>query len=378
MGVKLNLNIVITFISTLMILSIIINPKICLTSGLQGLNLFIKSVFPSLFPFLVIINLMISFKGVDIYASILGGVLCKPLRLPRNCSIVVMVSFLCGYPLGAKFAVDLYTKKEIDYSTCQRLIAIASNPSPLFVIGFIGVNLLGNPFLGYVLLLSTYISCLIMSFILKPNKEKSFYQSFKQNKKLVNENSSPNTHKIGAALKDAIHNGIITCLDIGGFIVFFSVIISIIKNNTLLDIVLNKISYVIPLNVDFIESSLLGIIEITNGCNELNSLSINPQWKIILISFLLGFSGLSIIAQVSSFIAPYNFSIKIYIKNKLLQGFLCSIISLILLKVDIFNLSENVFNYTSKNPHSFYGIYVVIILAFFSLFIIKKLFNRIS
>jgi sporulation integral membrane protein YlbJ len=289
-----------------------------------------------------------------------------------------MISILCGYPLGAKFAISLYEKKEIDFLTCQRLIAIASNPSPLFVIGFIGVTLLESSSLGYILLLSTYISCLLMSFILKPSKQESFHSLFKKSEKNISKNPSLKISNLGEVLKESIHNSVLTCIDIGGFIVFFSVLIGIIKNNTLLDIVLSEISFIIPLNSVLVKSLFLGLIEITNGCNELNSVSMSLDLKIIFISFLLGFSGLSIIAQVSSFICPHHFSIKTYFHNKLIQGFLCSLTSSLLLKTPLYSFSENVFNYAPKNLYTFYDTYLIIILFTFSLFIMKTLFNRIS
>lgn len=82
-----------------------------------------------------------------------------------------MVSFLCGYPLGAKYAADLYENDIISFSTFERLVNIASNPGPLFIIGAVGTSMLKNKYLGYILLISCYLSCIAMGIIL-PNKKR--------------------------------------------------------------------------------------------------------------------------------------------------------------------------------------------------------------
>ena len=114
MSGKFTLSLFITLSCTLVLYMIIQNPKLCIDSALNGAKLFFNSVFPSLFPFLVIVNIIIAFNGIFIYSKFLGPLLCRPLKLPSCCSIVLIVSLLCGYPLGAKYTVQLYEKGLID------------------------------------------------------------------------------------------------------------------------------------------------------------------------------------------------------------------------------------------------------------------------
>lgn len=115
-NIKLNTNLFMTLLCTIFIINIVLSPESSLKSALYGGKLFITSVFPSVFPFLILINIMISFDGINIYSKILGNIICRPLRLPKNCSVVLIVSILCGYPLGAKYAYDLYKKKRYRYT----------------------------------------------------------------------------------------------------------------------------------------------------------------------------------------------------------------------------------------------------------------------
>ena len=165
----LNINILITIICSLIILQIILAPNICIHYTISGAKLFFNAVFPSLFPFLVVINIIISYDGIHIYSKLLGNIICKPLKLPKECNFALLISVLCGYPLGARYTCDLYEKNIIDLNTCERLLNIASNSSPLFIIGSVGASMMLSAKIGYILLLSNILSCIFMGFII-PSK----------------------------------------------------------------------------------------------------------------------------------------------------------------------------------------------------------------
>lgn len=365
----LSKNVIITILCTILIFNIILKPKICLTSALAGGKLFLNSVFVSIFPFLVIINIMLCYDGVNIYSKILGSVLCRPLNLPKNCSIVLIISILCGYPLGAKYACDLYEENYIDYDTCQRLISIASNPSPLFVLGVVGISMLNSNSLGFLLLFSNYLSCLAMAIIVSSKKS-----TFENHNRFLESKSNKNT--LGTILKSSIDNAFKTSFSIGGFIIFFSVLTAIIKNNIIFDIVFKRLS------ITF-ENLFLGLLEMTNGCNFISTLNIDIMYKVIIISFLLAFSGLSIISQTYSIIYKINLPLSLYIKRKFIQGFICSIITLILYKLNIFNISRStfslqIFNYNGLNLTNIFTIELIVLIIPILIYKFIKLFNRIS
>ncbi len=171
---KSSKNLLLTTLFSLLIIYIILNPKDCIAFTINGAKLFFYSVFPSLFPFLVIVNLIFSFGGIEIYSKFLGKLLCTPLRLPKECSVVILASLFCGYPLGSRYACELYERKVIDKPTFERLLNIATNGSPLFIIGSVGTAMLHSAFLGYILLISNALSCIVMGLIL-PTKKTNKY-----------------------------------------------------------------------------------------------------------------------------------------------------------------------------------------------------------
>ncbi len=356
----------------MIILQIILAPTICIQYTISGAKLFFNSVFPSLFPFLVIINIIISYNGILIYSKLLGNLICTPLKLSKECSFALLVSVLCGYPLGARYTCGLYEKHIIDLNTCERLLNIASNASPLFVIGAVGTSMMSSPKLGYMLLLSNIISCILMGFII-PSKGLGFKIKDK------NANSAKSQHlntNIGITLKNSIEDALKNSLNIGGFIVVFSVITGIIKDNVIFHIVFNNLSSITGFPKNFIEGLFLGILEVTNGCYLISSSNLSLYVKLPVLSFLIGFSGLSIISQVYSYTYKYNVSIKKYIARKFIQAIISSILTMILYY--IFLHTSSIFTFSDMNIYKSSSLYIlVLIILFVPLLIINiiKLFH---
>lgn len=351
-----NKNIFVTIICSLLILQIIAAPKVCIDGVISGALLFFHKVFPSLFSFLVVSNIMLAYDGVHIYSKALGSIICRPLRLPKSCNFVLIISLLCGYPLGAKYACDLHERNIIDLTTCERLLNIASNASPLFMLGSVGISMLGNSYIGYILLLSNFLSCILMGLLL-PNKIKTNIKSTYQEK------LTTSVSNIGNVLKSSVENSIKTCLSIGGFVTLFSVVNNILKTNYLFNMFIYHISNLTNISKDIVEGFSLGIIEMTNGCNLIASSNTSIVIKIALVSFLFTFSGLSIMAQVYSFTYKFDISMKKYALRKVLQGCICSILSILMYENGILNFSKQtlLYNYFSQNKIS--DIFIIIMLA---------------
>lgn len=144
-------------------------------------------------------------------------------------------------------------------------------------------------------------------------------------------------NNLGGILSNAILESSKTIIMIGGFVVIFSVIISILGNSKILEI----FSYLlyIPLkllNIDlsFAKPIISGIIELTNGVLLVSSVTSKAlSFNIIICAFLLGFGGISVLLQVLSITSKSDLSIKKYIYGKLLQGIIAAIYTYILINL---------------------------------------------
>ena len=365
---KLRKNQIITILITLFIALFIINLSICIESTFTGLNLVIKAILPTLFPFSVICNLIIHYDGISFYSNILGPIICKPLKLSNCSSFPIVASILCGYPLGCKYCCDLYELGYISKEEFLRLLNIASNASPIFLIGSVGFAMLGNIKYGFILLIANYLSPLIIGFFTKKNTHE-----------FNNSNEYPSktggSYNFGVIIKTSIENAINTTLQVGAFVIIFSIIIGIIKNSSLINIIFNNIEKVLSLSPNSLYGIFLGSIEYTNGCKILTSISSSIIFKLSAISFICSFSGLSIIGQISSFTGKFNISLKKYSFIKFIQGIISFTITFIFSSILISTETTS----SSLYIHSYYNTnkIVLFIYALLLLPLMGKLINTL-
>ena len=363
-----NHNYFICILITMFIFVFVYNLENCIDAALIGVSLVVKTIVPTIFPFSVICNLLISYDGVGLYSKILGPVLCKPLKLSKSSSFPIVASFLSGYPLGCKYCCDLYSLGYIDRNEFERLLNIASNASPMFIIGSIGATMLGDVKLGFILLIANYLSPIIVG-ILTMNRSKTTFSM----KELPKNNTNMN---FGSALKSALDNGINTTLQVGAFVVLFSIIISIIKNNAYISIVFNNIEDFLNLPKYSIYGLFLGSVEFTNGCKLITTLPLTLPFKLAIISFICSFSGLSVIAQISSFVSKYNVSLAKYSFYKLIQGIISFFITFVISSVFTLKYTAYTSTFIPDNYNITIIIYLFILLSLICTLIIaisKKL-----
>lgn len=305
---------------TIFIVLFVANLDLAMKAAVDGVKLVIVAILPTTFPFSVICNLLICYDGISLYSKILGPIFCKPLGLSKNCSFPLSASFLCGYPLGAKYCYDSYTLGYINKKEYERLLNIATNAGPIFILGAVSISMLNDIKLGYILLIANYLSILIIGIFTKRKKYKS--QAILNEPKMSNEN-------FGANLRKSIDDALATTLNVGAFVVLFSVVIAIIKNNSSFTNFITDLENLINLPKGILYNSILGSIEFTNGCKLISASNLSIHLKLSLISFILSFSSLSVIGQVSSIISKSNPNMKKYILYKFIQGFISFFITFI-------------------------------------------------
>jgi len=360
-------NFIICIFISISIILFILNINQCISAAIDGCILWYKSILPTTFPFIVICNLLIYHDGIGLYSKFLSPLICKPLGLSKNCSFPIVASILCGYPLGAKYCVDLYSMEYIKKDEYERLLNIASNVGPLFLIGSVGGTLLGNISLGYILLFGNYLSIIFIGFMTKKKRTEMKLSSLPCPKYEIT--------NFGSSMKNAVQNGINTTLSIGGFIIIFSVVISLIKSNAYFYIIFEHLETFLSLPSGTLYCLFLGSIEMTNGCNIISTLSLSLPLKLSIISFLCSFSGLAVIAQVSSFVSETKINYGKYVLFKIIQGIFSFIVTYIL--VTLLPTSIYTSNFRINSSTSVYEyLYPLIILTTLTLLLL--ILNKVS
>lgn len=322
-----------TFIFLCFLIFLIIFSNNNLIAAQKGLALWATKVLPSLFPFFVATELLCQTNFTYILGKLLNKFLKPIFNVPGESSIAIILGIISGYPVGAKVVCNLKKEKIISKIEAERLIAYTNNSGPLFILGTVGIALFQNKKIGIILLISHILSSLLVGYLFRYWKKDKLEVTFTENK--FNSQTKPiKLSNLGEILGNSIKNSISTILLIGGFVVIFSVILSILENSG----ILNMFSYFLydfGIPKDITTCFITGFIELTNGVNICSELYKNYSLiSILLASFLLGFGGLSVLLQVYSIISKEYISIKPYFYGKLLQGtfsvlltFICCILT---------------------------------------------------
>lgn len=300
------------------ILCLLLFSKSNLAAAKSGLSLWANSVLPSLLPFFIATELL----GYTNIVTVLGKALNKLMRpifnVPGAGAFALMMGIISGYPVGAKIVSNLKEQKLCTNIEAERLLAFTNNSGPLFIVGTVGVGMFYDFSLGMILFGIHVLSTLTVGFLFRwwgKSKERKY-----RNSECISSPSTLSFSNLGEVLSKSIISSINTVLMIGGFVVLFSIIISMLSTSNVLHIIANFLKiFHIPNYLSM--SFLAGFLEITNGLFYITTLNVcSFKIKAMLCSFVLGFGGFSVLLQVLSISSKAKISIKPYFVGKILQA----------------------------------------------------------
>ncbi|HBC98115.1 MAG TPA: sporulation integral membrane protein YlbJ [Clostridium sp.] len=322
----------------LLICAMFYYPQEVLKSASAGLSLWANYLLPALFPFFVVSDLLMKQGFVHVLGVLLEPLMRPLFRLPGKASFVLAMTHTSGIPIGAILTCKMRKEGAITRIEGERLLAFTCNPSPGFMFGALASGMLSNPALGIIIAGSIYLSNFIVGLLFRfygqdPNPgfkhDFSFRRAWRELRLVQKENKKPT----GKMLADAVHESVSTILLVGGFIVFFSVITHLMS--------ILRINAYLAQGVTLISGGLLstlganalvqGLIESTIGCKATISAFSSLNSQVGMLTFILGWGGISVLAQVASFTASTDLRLLPFVLGRVLHSFLALIISQILL-----------------------------------------------
>ena len=359
----------------LLIIGIIIFPDDSIKAAKIGLNIWINILMPSLLPFIIGANLIVSLKVVDIIGAIINPVTQLIFNVSGKSSLVFAISAVSGYPVGARLASDLRLNKDITQYEGQRLVSFCSTSGPLFIIGAVAVGMLNNPTLGYLMLICHYLGAITVGILFRrygdEKREKTNNTIIDNIKYIIN---TPEKDAFFISFGNAVISGVNTLLAVGGFVIIFSVVFKILTLFNIIDGISSILCFFfsfLGMTKEVCSAFISGLFEITIGCNNITSItSLSEVIKASLCSFIISFSGLSILAQCCSFIAKTDIKTSIYIFNKFLHGIFSALYTFLLYPISESYLPASNFSYIYNSiynndilNHYFYNFKIFLIIT---------------
>lgn len=276
-------------------------PSEAKTGALDGLKAGGEILIPSLFPFMAA-ALFITKVGIPRFVSLPLDKLCRLLFKNGN-GAGTLLSYLAGFPVGAKLIAEEYKSGALDKSGTAAKLSYSVNSGPAFIITVVGTGVLGSTELGVLLFCTVTLSSVINGMIFT---------------RLVSGGGAPQPKgyiKSDCTASEAFVNSVcdtsLSMLGITGFVVLFSSLLSMLKK--------------------FLPSGIIpaaaGLLEVTIG------VILNRESSLPVLAGVIGFGGMSVICQVLMAVKEVDFDRKVFFLSRATHGILSFIITKIAISV---------------------------------------------
>ena len=290
----------------------VMKPGIVSEGVFNGLKIWVNNMIPYLLPMSILSNILLQYNFLYRLSEKLSF-LSNKIFNSKYAFIPYFISFVVGYPSGAMAVNTMASYKRIDSSEANALVVFTNNCSFQFMAGAVSFSMLGDLSLAKYIAVPHLVSALLIGMLIKKGTISSTYTKGKKQKYISFYN----------AFNSSIYKSITSILSIGGVIVIFSVFSNFFDN--LLISISKYLSLSIQLS-DVIHSTFVGILEISNGCSVAASSALPLDVKLIIINFLISFSGISVIFQTVAVANDFDFNIGNYVFYRAIQGILSVII----------------------------------------------------
>jgi len=345
-----------------MVLSLILFPKEALEAAKGGINLWLFTITPSLLPFFIGSELLLQLGVVHFLGTFLEPIMRPLFNVPGSGSFAMAIGYTSGYPVGAQVISRLWEENLCTTEEAEKLMSFCNNSGPLFMLGAVAIGMFGSPKAGYIIMASNYLAAITTGLLFRFYKKNSYKKS-PSTKNLLNAaikkmyyTREQNKKSLSTILSEAVFKSTNTIIMIGGYVILFSVVIEFLKLYKILDFLsyfISPIFLLLGFDKSLIPAFLSGLLEITVGSNLISQVSAPLEQKVVLVSAIIAWGGISIHGQVLGVIAKTKIKYLPYFIAKTIQFFLAALYSywlLSVIKIQEENAISQVFNlYTYKN-----------------------------
>lgn len=344
--------------------TVISHPQASFEASKTGLSMWWEVVFPSLLPFFILSELLIGF-GIVRFVGVLLEPFMRPIfRVPGVGGFVLAMGMASGNPAGAKLTARLRQENQISRVEAERLASFTNSSNPLFIFGAVAVGFFQNASLGILLASAHYLGNLAVGLTMRSygrqeeqhlrRKKTIPFPSVKDALHALHTARLAEKRPLGKILGDAVTSSVQTLLMVGGFIILFSVfnrLLSVVQLTDVLSVFTKGALTLFQLPTQLDIPLLSGMFEITLGSKLVSETDVSLLQKAIIVSFILGFSGFSVQAQVAGILSETDIRFKPFFIARLLQGVYAAVFVMFLWK-PLYTAWHDPYQYVFKSLNS--------------------------
>lgn len=205
-----------------LLLFLLVHPEEAFLSAKDGMSLWLNVMIPTLLPFLILTGILLKAGNIPQLLGPLSPFWKHFFGISPAGAYVLILGFLCGYPMGAKLAHDLYINHQISQREGEYLLTFSCNASPAFIFSYLSQNILEGKIpphsLLLILLSADFVCMLFFRFLVYHGNTVSSVKPEYRKKETYQQDST------GVILDVSIMSGFETITRLGGYILIFSLL----------------------------------------------------------------------------------------------------------------------------------------------------------
>ena len=264
---------------------LILDSKTAIQGAEAGTQLCVRTLIPSLFPFLVVSGMLtgaLSGQALPFLRTL--GRICG---IPGGAESVLAVGLLGGYPVGAQCVTQSWKSGAISKDDAARMLGFCSNAGPSFLFGILG-SMFSDRMIVWVLWGVHIASAIMVGAVTATNGSVGMLPIMPSS----------------ISLPEALDRSIKTMGRICGWVIVFRIVVAFLEK---------WIFSVLPPAVQVL---VAGLLELSNGCILLGEIELEGL-RFLIAGCILALGGLCVTMQTVS--VTENLSLRYYFPGKLLQ-----------------------------------------------------------
>ncbi|WJY28831.1 MULTISPECIES: hypothetical protein [Sporosarcina] len=268
----------------------ILRPGIAHDGAVTGASLFTQALLPYLLPYIILTQWLLKLPATGTNSK---GWL-------RYLKAYTLGSF-GGFPVGAVTVSEMKRNGQLSAYESSLLLAACHAPGPMFIVGYIGLELFGDTWSGWKLLIAIHLANIIFFLgvlLLLANRRPP------ADRQLSVPQRKPSTAPLLDAFKES--SGIIIL--VATTVVFFSSLGSVLTD---------VIQAAAPVEMGIVKTAVLSVFEMTSGVQSAAQHFFGSPMFPYLIAAILSVNGLSIHMQVFVIARSAELSLKPYVIGRI-------------------------------------------------------------
>ncbi len=326
------------------VVAMVLRPEIAFAAAVEGLRTWWDIVFPALMPFFIGAQILLGLGVVHGMGVLLEPVMRPLFNVPGCGSFVLAMGLASGYPIGAVLTGNMRRDGMLNRYEAERMVSIANTADPLFMSGAVAVGIFHSPGAAALIMIAHYLSALGNGLIVRfyaPGAPTTPREDDRGRGSVLRRALSAllaarerDGRPLGNILGDAVRRAFDTLVLIGGLIILLSVVINVLEATAIAGVMHSVIAgglYIVNLSPELAGAVTRGLFEITLGCQAAGAASAALSDRLIITGAVIGWSGLSVHAQVAALLHDTDINILPYVCSRALHATLAGLFTWLLL-----------------------------------------------